>query len=376
MLEAGRREYLHPLARRWTIAYMDGFNHLVECAGLPEPVATAEMITNFVEGALLNHVTTPADDFLEGRFRPLLTALVAALESGLANDALKGGRRNAPQGSIRSHPTRARPRGRRSGRGRGRRRRPRGLREHDHARGRRAPPAPPARPPSSSSRSRPARAGLPLPRTDNSVTWAITDDNKPVKDGGKPEPGPLRIYNYADYLDPATLKKFQKEFSTKVEVATYNSADEAVAKLSSGAVDFDVIIGLSGSNIVDLIAHKLLAPLNHSYLPNLEKNVWPELADPFYDRGSRYTVPYVVWMDGIGWRNDKVEGGHRRHGRPLGHLLAGPGLPRQGRHPRRQARRAQHADAARRDAQRVTRPTSTPRTRTSSTRPRRPLRAS
>ena len=29
MLEAGRREYLHPLARRWTIAYMDGFNHLV-----------------------------------------------------------------------------------------------------------------------------------------------------------------------------------------------------------------------------------------------------------------------------------------------------------------------------------------------------------
>ena len=31
------------------------------------------------------------------------------------------------------------------------------------------------------------------------------------------------------------------------------------------------------------------------------------LADPFYDRGSRYTVPYVVWMDGIGWRNDKVK---------------------------------------------------------------------
>jgi spermidine/putrescine transport system substrate-binding protein len=66
-------------------------------------------------------------------------------------------------------------------------------------------------------------------------------------------------------------------------------------------------MGLSGSNIVDLIAHKLLLPLNHSYLPNLEKNIWPQLADPFYDRGSRYTVPYVVWMDGIGWRNDEVK---------------------------------------------------------------------
>jgi spermidine/putrescine transport system substrate-binding protein len=149
--------------------------------------------------------------------------------------------------------------------------------------------------------------GLPLPRTDNSVTWAITDENKPVKDGQGVEPGPLRIFNYADYLDPITMKRFQKEFSTKIEVATYNSADEAVAKLSSGAVDFDLIIGLSGSNIVDLIAHKLLMPLNHSYLPNLEKNVWAELADPFYDRGSRYTIPYVVWMDGIGFRNDKVK---------------------------------------------------------------------
>ena len=68
-----------------------------------------------------------------------------------------------------------------------------------------------------------------------------------------------------------------------------------------------MIIGLTGSNIVNLIAQQLLQPLNHSYLPNLAKNIWPELQDPFYDRGSRYTVPYVVWMDGIGWRNDKVK---------------------------------------------------------------------
>src|SRR4051812_14996883 len=37
MLEAGRADYLRPLARRWTIAYMDGFNHVVESAGLPRP---------------------------------------------------------------------------------------------------------------------------------------------------------------------------------------------------------------------------------------------------------------------------------------------------------------------------------------------------
>ena len=55
------------------------------------------------------------------------------------------------------------------------------------------------------------------------------------------------------------------------------------------------------------MAKQLLQPLNHSYLPNLEANVWPQLQDPFYDRGAGYTVPYVLWQDGIGWRNDKID---------------------------------------------------------------------
>ena len=55
------------------------------------------------------------------------------------------------------------------------------------------------------------------------------------------------------------------------------------------------------------MARQLLQPLNHTYLPNLEANVWPELRDPFYDRGATYTVPYVVWQDGIGWRNDEID---------------------------------------------------------------------
>ena len=73
MLEAGREEYLRPLARRWTIAYMDGFERVVRSAGLPE--RATEIITNYVEGSL-NHVTTPTDDFLDARLRPLLTELI------------------------------------------------------------------------------------------------------------------------------------------------------------------------------------------------------------------------------------------------------------------------------------------------------------
>jgi spermidine/putrescine transport system substrate-binding protein len=150
--------------------------------------------------------------------------------------------------------------------------------------------------------------GLPLPRNDNSVEWAVVDDNPPIKDDLPREQGAtLKIFNYPDYIWPRLMRRFEDRYDcTVAPVATYNSADEAIAKLQSGAVEYDVIMGLSGSNIVNLMALQLLQPLNHSYLPNLTKNIWPELANPFYDLGSHYTVPYVVWSDGIGWRNDKI----------------------------------------------------------------------
>jgi spermidine/putrescine transport system substrate-binding protein len=150
-------------------------------------------------------------------------------------------------------------------------------------------------------------AGLPLPRTDNSITWSIVEDNQPIADDLPPETGAtLRLFNYADYLWPRLMRRFEDRYDCTVELATYNSADEAIAKLQSGVVDYDVIVGLSGNHIVSMMALQLLQPLNHTYLPNLAANIWPQLADPFYDRGSRYTVPYVTWCDGIGWRNDRI----------------------------------------------------------------------
>ena len=163
----------------------------------------------------------------------------------------------------------------------------------------------------SSSRSRSARAGCRsrAPTTASPGRSWRTTRRSPTACRRRPG-ATLRLFNYPDYIYPALLRRFEKRYDCKVEVATYNASDEAIAKLQSGAVDYDVIIGLSGSNIVNLMALQLLQPLNHTYLPNLAANIWPQLADPFYDRGSRYTVPYVTWSDGIGWRNDIDLGGH------------------------------------------------------------------
>jgi len=147
--------------------------------------------------------------------------------------------------------------------------------------------------------------GIPLARRDHPVTLPLYADNEAIASGLDAEQGPLQLFNWAAYINPATVKKFEKEHNVKVTITTFENEDEAVAKLTAGKADFDV-----WWTTVDLVsravAGKLIQPLNHSYLPNL-KNVWPVLQNPYYDQHSRYTVPYTVYTTGIAWRTDKVK---------------------------------------------------------------------
>ena len=148
-----------------------------------------------------------------------------------------------------------------------------------------------------------APGGLPLARPDHPVTLPIYPDNRPIPSGMKHEDGPLQLFNWAEYVNPKVIKGFEKRYGVGVELSTFSTIDEAVAKLASGAVGFDVFVP-SQPYISLLVAGKILQPLNHSYIPNLRRNVWPSLVNPWYDQGSRYTVPYTVYTTGIGWRND------------------------------------------------------------------------
>ncbi|MGH3092142.1 MAG: ABC transporter substrate-binding protein [Gaiellaceae bacterium] len=145
-----------------------------------------------------------------------------------------------------------------------------------------------------------------LARRDNPVTLPIFDDNPPIDAGLEPESGTLKIYNWIDYLDKATLKKFAKEYGVKTEISIFNTMDEAVAKLRAGGGDFDVFFP-TVDRLGKLVAGKLLQPINLDYVPNLEKNIWPQLVDPFYDVGSQYTVPYTIYTTGTGYRTDHVD---------------------------------------------------------------------
>jgi spermidine/putrescine transport system substrate-binding protein len=136
------------------------------------------------------------------------------------------------------------------------------------------------------------------------VRWKIQDDNPPIADGLSPEAGPLILYNYADYVAPGVVKSFEKEYGVEVKISTFNDTDEAVQKIRTGSVPYDMYFP-SYDQISRMVAAELVRPLNHTYLSNI-KNVWPTFKNPWYDQGWQFTVPYTVYSTGIGWRDDQV----------------------------------------------------------------------
>jgi len=149
-----------------------------------------------------------------------------------------------------------------------------------------------------------SEGGVKLSRPDDPATLPTFDDIEPIADGLPVESGTLKVFNYEEYIAPEVIKAFQKAHGVKVEVTTFTSMDEAIAKLSSAETQFDVFFP-TVDVVGKLAAGKLLQPLNKSYLKNLD-NVWTSLQDPFYDKGSVYTTPYVLFGTGIGYRIDAV----------------------------------------------------------------------
>jgi spermidine/putrescine transport system substrate-binding protein len=147
---------------------------------------------------------------------------------------------------------------------------------------------------------------IPLPRKNNPVRWPIFEQNEPIADGLAPEQGAtLQIYNWVAYINQAVVNSFCKKYNCKAQVTTFNTMSEAIAKLQTGELDFDIFfptIDVLGP----LVEGKLLRPLNHSYIPNIHQ-AWPDFVDPFYDRGWQYTVPYTIYTTGIAWRKDLVD---------------------------------------------------------------------
>jgi spermidine/putrescine transport system substrate-binding protein len=147
---------------------------------------------------------------------------------------------------------------------------------------------------------------LRIPAPDQPVRWPLSKRYPIIESGQKPKPGSiLRIYNYADYLSPRMMKDFEAQWGVDIHLSTFNDADEALTKIASEKLGFDLYFP-GYDSVGKLIQADLLRPLNADYLGN-RRNLWSLFADPWWDRGARYTIPYTVYGTGIGWRTDLAD---------------------------------------------------------------------
>lgn len=158
--------------------------------------------------------------------------------------------------------------------------------------------------------SRAAATGLQsrrqIPGPGNPIEWPILASNPPIASGLPAERhATLEVFCPAGQISPAIVRKFAATHHCRVHVTTFTTINAALAKLTETPGAFDVILGIPNAILATLIPRQLIQPLNHSYLPKI-RHVWPKYASPYYDRQSRYTVPFTVYTTGIAWRRDKV----------------------------------------------------------------------
>jgi len=148
--------------------------------------------------------------------------------------------------------------------------------------------------------------GVPLLQACGDDSSGSAKPTASIKDGLKPEAGPLRIFDYDAYINPDIISSFESKYGVKTEITTFTTDDEAISKLASGAVDVDLHHSAATSTLFKLVDSGLIQPLNKTYLTNIG-NVVASLRDPYYDKGGVYTVPYTVFGTGIGFRADRVD---------------------------------------------------------------------
>ena len=141
--------------------------------------------------------------------------------------------------------------------------------------------------------------------------------------GGSGSVTTLYVYNWGEYISDGSEgtvdvnDEFERwyfdTYGERVEVnySTFSSNESLYAKISSGSVNYDVIVP-SDYMIERLIDEGLLAKLNYDNIPAIG-NILPEFQNADYDPDTNgdghndYSVPYLYGMIGIIYNTDLVD---------------------------------------------------------------------
>ena len=131
--------------------------------------------------------------------------------------------------------------------------------------------------------------------------------------GGAAAPPPsgleqeLRIYNWAQYIDPASEKAYAKELGVKVTETNYGSNEELFTKLQTtkGQSVYDIIVPDADHVRIEKDLG-LLLELDHEQIPNLA-NLAPHWTQLPYDIGNVYSVVKDIGITCMAYRTDLIK---------------------------------------------------------------------
>jgi spermidine/putrescine transport system substrate-binding protein len=144
---------------------------------------------------------------------------------------------------------------------------------------------------------------IPLARIDAPVELPDNDASA-IDSGLDPESGTLTIFTYADYINPDSIAAFEEQYGVTVELAAFDTEARLLSGLQTTA--YDLVVGATTIGLPRFVIGNLIQPLNRDYLTNFE-NVLPSLQSPYYDVGSKYSVPYTVYTTGLDYRRDIID---------------------------------------------------------------------
>ncbi len=121
----------------------------------------------------------------------------------------------------------------------------------------------------------------------------------------RPAKQQLNVFNWTEYLPAEILDEFEKEYDVKINYDTFSSNEEMLAKLSTGASGYDIVVP-SDYAVAIMSKQDLLLPLDKTLLPNLT-NIEPRFLDQEFDPGNKFSVPYLWGTLGIAVNKEKVK---------------------------------------------------------------------
>ncbi len=103
--------------------------------------------------------------------------------------------------------------------------------------------------------------------------------------------GELNVFVWTEYVPDSVFDKFEEETGIKVNVSTYSSNEDMLAKVKSEAEGTYDIVLPSDYTVELMIEQGMLQELDQSKLTNLS-NISEAYLNPSYDPGNKYSVPY------------------------------------------------------------------------------------